>query len=693
MEPFSYVYILGTAVFLGSVLVASRTRRLTAQQWLLLLAVFATFFALQAYLQFAPMSEAKPQVYQGGADHLLARAQRGTALDYTVVAIYFVGIVLIGRWAGRRQQTTEDYFFGGRRFAWWLVSASLVASTIGSYSFVKYSNKGFAYGLSSSQTYLNDWIWLPLLLLVWLPMIYRAKITSVPEYFGHRFGKSARMAATLCILVYLLGYVGVNLYTMGKVISALLPISVFSAALIVAVVSAAYVTQGGQSSVIATDLVQGAMLLFVGLLLLYLGAQAVGGFDQLWQHLPRSHRLAFPNFNQSEDFPSVGIFWQDALANSAMYYFLHQGTMMRYMAARSLGDAKKAAVGQIWILMLVAAAVVGAGGWIARALVTAGQLPQTIDAGDAFYLATELLARPGVFGLILAALTAALMSTLDTLVTAVSAIIVNDLYRPRHPAASDQTLLGAARLASLGAMIVGVVLVPLFNQFESIYAAHGAFTAAATPPLVVALIFALAWRRFDNRAALATLFGGLFAIVLSLFFPTLVKPFSHGVPMKPRKAGTLLAIRQYKYTRACYGLVVSAAIGLLFGLFGKRRASNANTAIDRPPPTTAAESYRFTTAACSINPELTAQPTQTVVSGALASELTLTVGDTLYLCDRRRWLGGLGADYARVIAIDQTLADRSLQLAPEPYQRLVGSRKTLRLARVSEDLIEPNKPD
>ena len=134
-------------------------------------------------------------------------------------------------------------------------------------------------------------------------------------------------------MIYLVSYIGVNLYTMGTVLHYLLGWDVLTAAVVVASISAVYVTFGGQTSVIMTDLFQGVMLLAAGLLILVLGIHYLGGFGQFWEHLPRTHRLAFNNFNTNTSFPSVGIFWQDAVANSAFFYFLNQGILMRFMAA------------------------------------------------------------------------------------------------------------------------------------------------------------------------------------------------------------------------------------------------------------------------------------------------------------------------------------------------------------------------
>ena len=94
---------------------------------------------------------------------------------------------------------------------------------------------------------------------------------------------------------------------------------------------------------------------------------------------------------------------------------------------------------------------------------------------------------------------------------------------------------------------MGVALVPVFNMFDSIYAAHGAFTAAVTPPMVVALLLGVFWRRYTPTAALWTMVGGAIAIAASIIWPELVAPFAQGVPPAEIGDGFLEGARQYSH--------------------------------------------------------------------------------------------------------------------------------------------------
>ena len=659
MDPFLYQYGIGGFVFAVGMLYAGRQGYLgTSGQGLRNLLVVAGGFlglaVLQGFLQYAPMGTAAEVAYQGPP--LETGRMLGTPLDYGIMVGYFVAMLFIGTFFGKGQGSTKDFFFGGQRFSWWLIAFSLVATTIGSYSFVKYSRIAYGFGLASTQTYLNDWIWLPLLLFGWLPILYFGRLTSIPEYFEHRFSPLARRVVTAMLLVYLVGYVGINLYTMGKALHTLLGVDVFLAAQVVAVISAIYVTFGGQTSVIMTDLFQGIMLLATGLVILFLGADRLGGFDLLWTHLPRGHRMAFPPFNEHASYSAVGIFWQDAMANSAMFYFLNQGILMRFMAARSVQEGRRAAVAVLAVLMPLAAIVVASGGWVGRAFVHAGVLPGDISGDDVFFVVAEMLARPGMFGLIMAALTAALMSTVDSLITAIAAIVVNDVYVPLRPESDDAARLRAARIASVAVTLLGVALVPVFQQFGSIYAAHGAFTAAITPPMVVALLLGVFWRRYTPTAAVATMVGGGLIVFASILWPAMITPFAHGVPMAEAKEGLFGGAVQYKFMRAFFGLAVSGGIAVAVTLVTRPRELDQIRGWVWGTIPDALRRYKggrdgteegsaVLLATCRSDEALTVDEALDLprfrISRPLAVELRAVAGDLVYVQDHRRWLGGL----------------------------------------------------
>ncbi|KPJ61053.1 MAG: hypothetical protein AMJ46_03545 [Latescibacteria bacterium DG_63] len=600
----------------------------------------------------------------------------GQPIDYLIVVAYFVGILGFGAYFGRFTKSTRDFFFGGQRFSWWLIAASLVATGIGSYSFIKYAQAGYLRGMSSTMTYLNDWFIIPLFMFGWLPIIYFARIKSVPEYFQRRFDEKTRIVATIFTLLYLVGYIGLNFYLLGTALKALLGIPISVSVPVVALISAIYVTLGGQTAVIFTDLIQGLFLYLAGAILLFLGLSYVGGFGEWWSNLDLAHRLPLPGFNRPPDFNFSAIFWGEGIAGTIAFTFINQGFIMRYLAAKSVTEGRKCLTFNTLILMPISAIVVGNVGWIAASMLAKGmtvtladgsavRLSQ-IDPKEVFVLVANVIARPGIFGFVIAALTAALMSTIDTLINACAAISIFDVYRPYiKKDASDKHYLKASRVASVLATALGLLLVPVFAGPESIFAAHYAFVSMVTPPMAVAILLGVTWKRFTPKAAFWSMIIGGVLILLSVFFPVLIKPFAWTHNISPEGG--------YKYFRAVYGVVVVGALAVIISRFTKPKPESELVGLTFETIQKAKELFK--------GGKPNEEPGQKLVrpmriQKGSEKEIYLTQndmnlleareGDLLYIADGRRWLGGLRSLHVKA---GKPHDQDELVLVPEPVAK------------------------
>jgi len=555
----------------------------------------------------------------------------GGNLDYAVMLGYFVVVLGFGLYFGRYTSTTKDFFFGGQRFSWWLIAFSCVATVVGSYSFIKYSAAGFKYGICSTQSYLNDWFWMPILVLVWIPIIYYRKIQSVPEYLEIRFDKKTRIAATLIILFYIVGYIGINLITLGKTLHTLLGWEVMTGAIVTAVAVALYVYIGGQTAVIMTDLLQGMILLIVGLGLFAGAIYHFGGFGEFWALLPVEHKYAFSDFSAPPKFSFIGIYAQDGLANTGALMLMHQGFIMRFLSLKSVKDSRRMVVCWILVLAPLAAIATSCGGWIAKALVNNGEL-ETSPA-DSFVKAANFLCAPGVFGFVLAALTAALMSTADSLINAVSAIFVNDIWRPYiKPGKKDKHYLRVARIASL---------------------------AAVTPPVLTAIFFGIIWKRYTPTAAFVTIVGGA-----SFVWPdALVGPFDFG--MGPDS---------YKFMRALFGLLAAGTLGVSVTWFTKPRTEAdlkglvAGTQNDAMRQFKGGEPNRRPGAKTRLRTKLDRSlsgENLVIVPQSAMDEMAAEPGDLLYASHTRWWYGGLRSVHVKAGSPGGAEDAGSMRISPQ----------------------------
>ena len=588
-------------------------------------------------------------------------------LDFIVVIIYLVGIVAIGTYVGKFSSTTSDFFFGGKRFAWWLVGMSCVATLVGSYSFIQYSEVGYTQGTPSLGPYTNEWFALPIFLGAWLPICYYNRLESVPEYFEKRFNRSVRVMVLLFLTVYLTMYIGVNLLTIGVAMKGIIlqdaglaatlgfnalassggmDWQIIVPAIIVAVLSAAYLHSGGQTSVIITDVIQGFLLLFVGLGVVFLGVWKLGGLHALFGGMPPDNVFPFADFNHPAEFNFVGDFWNDAAVGTFSFYIINQGILMRFLSARSVADGRKAMIFVALILMPLAAISVGGAGWVGAALESQGLISE-VQPRDIFITVSKFVTAPGVYGFVIAAVVAALMSTLDTLITAVCAVVVNDVVRPLKPGMPDDYYLKIAKQTAVVVTIIGILLIPIFDKFKTIYQALSFGTSLIIPPLIVVLLFGILTKRYNSKCAIGTLLFGGATLAISVVYPSIITPVAHGVDPSGG----------YSYMRGLFGLLTSGAAGLVLLTFvggqeeeGKLQGLTVHSlglAMERfkgKAPNFKSSGER---ALASVVVGETEEADLVSLPATIARELHVEPGDLLYITDTRWWTGGLYSVHAR----------------------------------------------
>ena len=563
---------------------------------------------------------------------------------WVIILGYFTLVLGFGSFFARYNKTTQDFFFSGRRFSWWLVTMSIVATGVGSHSFLKYSAKAYEHGFSSTMTYMNDWFFMPLFLFGWLPIVYYTKIRSIPDYFERRFNPGVRVLATIAILGYMIGYIAIGFLTMGKTLQPLLGLDLFTIIFIVAFISGVYITFGGQTAVIFTDLAQGFILIFAGIMVFLLGINYVGGFSIFWNALSPEFKLPLAHFNHPANFNFVGIFWQDGIAGSVGFLFMNQGLIMRFMACKSVHEGRKAAAFNVLVLLPISTVVVSNAGWVGKAIsiVTPEAWNASTKLDHVFTQVAYLITGSEVvFAFVIAAVAAALMSTVDTLINAVAAVVINDVYKPLVKEKDDKHYLKVAMIVSAGATVVGAVSTIFFDNFPTLYEAHGFFHSTMTPPLVVAIFLGIFWKRYNTPAAIATFLGGALLMGVGSKYPEIfISPFDHGIEFNPD--------RPYSYIRALYNTLVCAGSGVLVGLLTTPPVEEKTTGLTVWSLNKAREYFK--------GGAPNDRPGEKVIVEWVINDgeddivqfsindmdvMSADVGDLAYLSDERKWLGGL----------------------------------------------------
>ena len=418
---------------------------------------------------------------------IVANNQGGlTFLDVTVIIAYLLVMLYMGFRIARKQRSTEDFFVGGRDLPAWAVGISLFASVMSTILYLGQPGEMFRTGLS----FLTRNLPLPLILIVvcfvWIPFFMRLRLTSAYEYLERRFNYSVRALAAIFCLLLIFGWISVVVLTASMAlveitrIEAILPFvndadsAVYATILGVGTFSIFYTTLGGIRAVIWTDVIQFAVLLIGAIFTMGTIAWMTGSGVGDWIEVSQSYKheevewFDWDVSNRSTVFAiGMSLFMWMVCTHGA-----NQMAMQRYFTVRNVKAARISYV--ISAVASLALGVILAGVGISLMyFIQHYELPASVDifsevrsvrnvAQDSVFPQFISLYMPsGLRGLVVAALFAAAMSTIDSGANSASTILTVDFMRRFDPTLeASQIELKRARImtACMGVLVVGYTI-------------------------------------------------------------------------------------------------------------------------------------------------------------------------------------------------------------------------------------------
>ncbi|MDE0110629.1 MAG: sodium/solute symporter [Bryobacterales bacterium] len=373
-------------------------------------------------------------------------------IDYVTLIAYFGVLVMMGLYFARQGSGTEDFFLAGRRMPWWATGLSIFGTQLSSISFMAVPAK----------VYSTDWVYFLLQMTIimvafpvvffYLPHFRRAKMTSAYEYLEKRFNLPVRMYASVSFVLYQLGRMAIVLFLPAIALSTVTGIGVYTCIVLMGVLATLYTVMGGIKAVIWTDVVQ-VFVLYGGALLslVILLFKTDGGLAAIVSEGIEYDK--FHMFNWTWDWTTTAV-WVVIVGNfflNLVPYTSDQAVVQRYFTTKD----EKAAAKSIWTnaaLLLPSTLtlfLLGTGMW-AFYRSNPELLNPTLPTDSIFPLFIAQQLPVGIAGLLIAAVFAASMSTLDSSLNSVSAALVTDFYVRFRPSASDSRRLFLARLLTAG---------------------------------------------------------------------------------------------------------------------------------------------------------------------------------------------------------------------------------------------------
>jgi len=412
--------------------------------------------------------------------------------------LYFLAAIFIGAYSARYARAVEDFHLAGRSVKGLILTATLTATIIGASATIGMSGMGFREGLTGSWWMLSGSIGLLVLSAFFAARIRTSGCSTLPELIGTFYDQRARTAASLLILTSWIGVISVQIMASGKVLGALFGHEVLFMA-VAAMVFIAYTAQGGQHSVIRTDLLQMTIIL-AGLILLFTRSLGHGGLAL----------LAGQSFPTSPGRDAFGVASLVAVVGSV--YLVGPDIYSRIFLARDPKTARRS-VAAAAVLLIPLAFIITTLGIFARSHFPGIAPEQALPT-----LMMNMLS-PVERGIVGAALVSAFMSSAATPLMTATTTMALDLYRRAMPGSDAENLMKASRLGTLLIGISALVLaIASPGIISTLLAVYTIFTGGMLVPVVAG--FYREQLGLTSAGALAAMVGGgAMALVYGQSYP------------------------------------------------------------------------------------------------------------------------------------------------------------------------------
>jgi SSS family solute:Na+ symporter len=371
-----------------------------------------------------------------------------TYSSFVVFTIYIALTILISYLVNKRYKTAGDFSTGGKQFGWFTAGVSILATYISTMTFVGMPGWVFSSGMEAMSIHLNYPIVIFFTVIFFVPVFYKLKLTSIYEYLELRFGVYARTINSIVFLVVQCISAGIILYAVALLLVRVIPISISEAIIYISIFTAIYTYSGGISTVIWTDLLQssvlviGSIAIFVILLL-----KINNGGD-----LSRDHLTII---NTSFDLGVDTTLWAGVFAVSFLHlsvYGTNQLIIQRTLATKNVKTAQKSMLlcgyGAFFIYLFFS---------IIGVLLSVFYQDQPFENSNEVILDFVFNhTNPLVIGLIISALSAAAMSTLDSTYNSMATVATFDFYKRffRKNASSNHYDSVARKMSLVSAFVV-----------------------------------------------------------------------------------------------------------------------------------------------------------------------------------------------------------------------------------------------
>ena len=444
-------------------------------------------------------------------------------IDWSILAIYLFVNLLVGFRQSKSVTTSNEFFLGNRSSPWWALGVSVMATYVSALSFLGGPAWAYNDGLATLAIHLNYPIVVFVCIVFFIPVFYRSNSISIYEYLEKRFGLGSRLLMSALFMATMVLGASSILTATSIAVSLITGLSEQVCIIILTTFVVFYTMLGGMNAVIWTDVIQGIVLVFGATIILGLLLSGSDQVSSVLSYLNQNNKLT--TINLDFNFSEVTTIWAGVIAMS-MYHTTVYGTnqfmMQRAMAAKTIGDAKKA-----YLMMGYSAFFLYFFFFFIGVLLFAHFEGEPFDQQNSIVLVyIQQLALPGLMGLVIAAILSASLSSTSSALNSLSTVLIVDFYKKFFViSATDSHYLRASRIFTI---VWGIVLIPFAFSFQGESGSILEVLSRVSSYLVGAKlsIFLLAF--FSKNILENDIFLGVFASLVAL---VMIAPFQFLEPL------------------------------------------------------------------------------------------------------------------------------------------------------------------
>ncbi len=430
--------------------------------------------------------------------------------DNIIIIVYFVFIIGIGLVSGllRKSKSSDGFFLAGRSLNWVMIGTALFAANISTTHLVGLVEQGFRDGMIWGNF---EWFAFPgliLLSLVFAPIYYKSRISTLPEFLEKRYGHRTRtMLGIISIMFAIFAHIGISLYAGAVIFENFFGINFWTSIFVICIGVLIYTIIGGLKAVVVTEFIQTIILVLgtITMAVLALTELPEMGITSIadFKEAVKPTQLSVINGPEEANLPFISLLL--GLPVFATYFFISDQTIVqKVLGAKRLKDAQTGPLFTGFLKILPVFMMIFPG---IIAYVLYGDI--ITDSKDALPVLITNILPSGMRGLLAAALMAALMSTIAAGLNSTGTLVSIDIVKRIRPQTTDKMILRIGRITIFVVITSAMIWSPLIARFKSIFEAINVILVVLAPPVTTVMLYGVFWKRANRQGAFITMVTGL----------------------------------------------------------------------------------------------------------------------------------------------------------------------------------------